>query len=118
MAQYDDLNTRQIWSVGIISAALTVVTVLAVQVLYYALLARHNDVKLGQSEYTQSRQYLAEQASEIGRYGRDPETGAVQIPIERAIRLVIERSAAAVNVGEAQNDPEPEPEAGTDDDQA
>lgn len=93
MAQYDDLNSRQIWAVGIVSAALTAVTILAVQVLYYALLNRHNDVKQGESEYRVSNGYLAAEAAEINRYGRDAETGAVRIPIDRAMKLVVERKA-------------------------
>ena len=53
MAQYDDLNTRQIWIVGIISAVLTGITVLAVQVLYYAMLGIQQD-NMAEAEYTTS----------------------------------------------------------------
>lgn len=110
MAQYDDLNARQIWAVGIVSAALTAVTILAVQVLYYALLNRHNDVKLAGSEYTASNAYLAAEAEQISRYGRNPETGAVQIPIDRAMTLVVERKSESAEAPQPSEEPAAESE--------
>lgn len=92
MASYDDLNTRQIWIVGVISAVLTAVTILAVQVLYFALLNWHEEAKLAGAEYTQSITHIQEQEVALGQYGRDPETGSIQIPIDRAMELVAERS--------------------------
>jgi len=109
MASYDDLNTRQIWIVGIISAALTAVTILAVQVLYFALLNWHEEAKLADAEYTQSIAHIREQEMTLEEYGRDPETGSIRIPIGRAIELVAERSGA-----EEQNKP-PTNEKATDD---
>lgn len=127
MAQYDDLNSRQIWVVGIVSAALTAITIFAVQVLYFALLDRHNEVKLRNSEYTISNGYLAEQNAELNSYGRDDETGAVRIPIQRAMELVVQRQAQQAEGGEdaqptaetsgaspAPSNPSPKPASGDD----
>jgi flagellar biosynthesis/type III secretory pathway M-ring protein FliF/YscJ len=95
MARYDDLNTKQIWVVGLVSALLTAITILAVQVLYYAMLGSHEARVLAGAEYTSSKQAIEEQLNEINSYGRDSDTGTVQIPIDRAIELMIEQHAAA-----------------------
>lgn len=95
MAQYDDLNTRQIWIAGIVSAVLTGVTVLAVQVLYYALQSRHEAAMSLQSEYTQSVSYIAGQQERLTKYGRNAETGAIYIPINQAFEIVLKKSAEA-----------------------
>lgn len=94
MASYDDLNTRQIWIVGVISAVLTAVTILAVQVLYFALLNWHEEAKLAGAEYTQSIAHIQQQEEALSQYGRNPETKAIMIPIDRAMELVAERSGA------------------------
>ena len=41
MAAYDDLNTKRIFIVGILSIVVTAVTALAVQVVYYSLVSWH-----------------------------------------------------------------------------
>ena len=94
MASYDDLNTRQIWIVGVISAVLTAVTILAVQVLYFALLNWHEEAKLAGAEYTQSIAHIEQQNEALMQYGRNAETGGYMIPIDRAMELVAERSGS------------------------
>lgn len=98
MAHYDDLNTKQIWVVGIISAVLTGVTILAVQVLYYAMLESFEAEVLAKSEYVSSIKHIEDQRAQLGSYGVrvDEETQAktYQIPIERAIDLLMERGAS------------------------
>jgi hypothetical protein len=89
MAQYDDLNTRQIWIVGIASAVLTGVSILAVQVLYYAFQTQHEASMSQQSEYVQSVSYIAGQQERLTKYGRDKDTGAIHIPIQQAFDLII-----------------------------
>lgn len=91
MASYDDLNTRQIWIVGTISAVLTAVTILAVQVLYFALLNWHDESKLAGAEYAQSSEQIDAQTASLTNYGRGTE-GQIVIPIDRAMQLVVERS--------------------------
>lgn len=95
MAQYDDLNTNQIWIVGIVSALLTAITILAVQVLYFAMLGRHEASEMAGAEYTSSREAIQQQVEEINSYGRNAETGAYEIPIDRAMELMLERAAVA-----------------------
>ncbi|XZE52476.1 hypothetical protein SH139x_004171 [Planctomycetaceae bacterium SH139] len=90
MAQYDDLNTRQIWIVGIISAVLTGITILAVQVLYYAMLGLQQD-SMAEAEYTSSIRQLQMQTEQINSLGRDAEAGTIHIPIDDAMDLLIQR---------------------------
>ncbi len=94
MAQYDDLNTRQIWIVGIVSAVITGVTILAVQVLYYALRNSHEAASSEQAEYTQSVAYIGKQTAELHQYGRDKETGNIQIPIDQAFNVILKKIAS------------------------
>ena len=103
MAAYDDLDTRQIWVVGIISAVLTAVMILAVQVLYYALLNWHDEAKLAGSEYMQSIEHIETQQLSLAGYGRATE-GQILIPIYRAMELVAERSAAEAKDAKSDNE--------------
>ena len=89
MARYDDLNVTRIAIVGVISIVVTAVTVLAVQVLFYAMAKRSDELKAQQSDYRRQNQFIADQQSEISQYGVDPQTGNVTIPIDRAIELVV-----------------------------
>ena len=51
MADYDDLNTKRIFMVGILSIVVTAVTALAVQVVYYALVSWHDAELSEKSSY-------------------------------------------------------------------
>jgi hypothetical protein len=104
MAQYDDLNTRQIWIVGIISAVLTAVTILAVQVLYFALLNWHDEAKLADAEYFQSISHIQQQERGMQIYGRNAESGAYEIPISVAMELVADRSEKGTDQVESEED--------------
>lgn len=88
MAAYDDLNTKRIFIVGILSIVVTAVTALAVQVVYYALVSWHDADLAEKSSYRRQNAVLATQAAEIGKYGVNPETAAVTIPIEKAMQLI------------------------------
>ena len=92
MAKYDDLNTRQIFIVGIGSVVVTIVTILAVQYVYYLLVASHESVLQAESSYRRQNTILAEQFESVSQYGADPETGNVTIPIEKAMELVAQES--------------------------
>lgn len=109
MAHYDDLNTKQIWIVGLVSTVLTGVTILAVQVLYFALLTSFEESRLATSEYTSSTAALAEQDQSLNSYSRNPENNRISIPIDRAMNIVIERSKGA-----AEAAPQGEGEKGND----
>jgi hypothetical protein len=90
MAHYDDLDNKQIFMVGAVSAVLTLVTILAVQVLYYAMVRRHVTAQDVEAEFLESRQIVAAQRDRLNQYGRHPQTGNLLIPIDRAISLVVE----------------------------
>lgn len=91
MAQYDDLNTKQIWIVGAISAVLTGITILAVQVLFYAMQGSH-DASMSSAEYTSSVEAIDAQLREIDSYGYNEETKAYEIPINKAMDKMIQSS--------------------------
>ena len=89
MAAYDDLNVSRIFTVGIISVVVTAVTALAVQVMYYALAEWQAESKIAQSSYRRQQAVFAEQTEQISKYGVDPTTGNVTIPIDKAIELMV-----------------------------
>ena len=88
MADYDDLNTKRIFMVGILSIVVTAVTALAVQVVYYALVSWHDAELSERSSYGRHNAVLSEQSAEISKYGVNPDTGAVTIPVEKAMQLI------------------------------
>ena len=92
MAKYDDLNTRQIFIIGISSVVVTIVTILAVQYVYYLLVQGHQGQLQAESSYSRQNKVLAEQFESVSKYGADPETGNVTIPIEKAMQLVVKES--------------------------
>lgn len=100
MAHYDDLDTKQIWTVGLVSAVLTGVTILAVQVLYFALLNSFESSKLADTEYTSSIQHIALQKQRLASYGVDPETKKFHMPIDRAMKLFVQEQAETEKVDE------------------
>ena len=67
MAAYDDLNVSRIFSVGIISIVVTVVTALAVQVLFYALTEWQEESKSAQSDYRRQEAMIQQQADQISQ---------------------------------------------------
>lgn len=88
MAKYDDLDTKQIFIIGIASVAVTVVTILAVQYVYYLLVSGHQATLQAESSYQRQNKILDDQKESIRQYGADPLTGNATIPIERAMELV------------------------------
>jgi hypothetical protein len=92
MAKYDDLNTKQIFIIGIGSVVVTVITILAVQYVYYLLVNSHESVLEAESSYRRQNTILAEQFDSVSQYGADPETGNVTIPIQQAMEWVAKES--------------------------
>ncbi|WP_153556454.1 hypothetical protein [Roseimaritima sediminicola] len=97
MASYDDLNNRQLFTVAIISAALTFITILACQVVYYALAERQEEHKLRQGRFFQGNRVLSTQSDTLNHYGINEETGQVQVPVDVVMTRMVE---------EAQNESE------------
>ncbi|TWT95019.1 hypothetical protein [Neorhodopirellula pilleata] len=86
MAAYDDLNGKRIATISVISIVVTAVTVLAVQVLYFAMAGYVDDQKVQSSSYLRQNRVLADQAEEISKYGVDPETGKITVPIGEVMK--------------------------------
>jgi hypothetical protein len=92
MAAYDDLNVKRIAVISVISISVTAVTVLAVQVLYFAMADIVDGRKVSSASYTRQNAVLADQSAEISRYGVDPETGNVTIPVEDAMKKLVSKA--------------------------
>ena len=89
MAAYDDLNTKRIFTVGILSVVVTAVTALAVQVIYYSLLQWQHQYVMENSDYRRQNENLDAQMAEVSSYGVDPDTGKYTIPIEKSMELML-----------------------------
>lgn len=94
MAAYDDLNVKRIAVISVISVVVTAVTVLAVQVLYFAMAEAVDAKKVQNATYSRQNRILADQSDEVSRYGVDPETGRVVIPVSEAMKRIVEESSA------------------------
>jgi len=91
MARYDDLHTGTITLVGIVSAALTFVIIVAAQVLYYQFQAIEHQRKVVDAPLVLTNEMIEEQQTELNTYSWvDREKGAVSIPIEKAMSEVLE----------------------------
>jgi len=97
MAAYDDLNGKRIATISVISILVTAVTVLAVQVLYFAMAGYVDDQKVRSASYIRPNRILANQAEEISSYGVDSETGNITVPVGE----VMKKMAAASDNEEA-----------------
>jgi len=96
MAQYDDLPIQRITAVSLVSIAVTVVTILAVQVLYFGM---QNYVSYGKSalgRYSDSDAVLESQRQGISHFGVNEADGKFVIPIEQAMKQVV-REASGKN---------------------
>jgi hypothetical protein len=105
MAQYDDLPIQRITVVSIVSIAVTVVTILAVQVLYYGMQNYVNAGKSAAGRYTESDDILAGQRAAISRYGVNDSDARFVIPIEQAMKEVV-RKASGKNESATQKSEE------------
>lgn len=101
MAAYDDLNAKRIFIVGILSIVVTVVTALAVQVVYFWMAKIQSDQTAAQSDYRRQNQFLQQQQAEISAYGIDPLTGNIVIPVDRAIDAMLSEQESPAETSEA-----------------
>jgi len=100
MAQYDDLPIQRITVVSLVSIAVTIVTILAVQVLYFGMQNYVNASKLGDGHYYESDEILASQRASISQFGVNPADGNFVIPVEQAMKNVV-RKAVEKNENES-----------------
>lgn len=96
MAQYDDLPIQRITVVSIVSIAVTVVTILAVQVLYFGMQNYVSSGKSAMGRYTESDEILDSQRAAISRYGVNDADARFVIPIEQAMKEIV-REASGKN---------------------
>ena len=106
MARYDDLNTSMIGYATILSALLLVVIIVGVEALSYAWENHEDDRKQMGYEYATSIEKLQSQRDSLNKLewvvvpapepgpGEQPKaaTKRLQIPIDRAIEVVLEES--------------------------
>ncbi|MEL6895369.1 MAG: hypothetical protein AAFP90_04630 [Planctomycetota bacterium] len=90
MAKYDDLDNTRIFAVSIASVVLTVLTIMAVQTTYYALKSVADQRKAAQSEYRLANKALSDEREELGLHGVDPVNGNFRIPVDKAMKLIVE----------------------------
>ena len=97
MAQYDDLPIQRIIVVGLLSVAITIITVLGVQVLYFGMLGYVDARKMATSTYRESIEVLAAQSKQISLFGVDEANGRITIPVDEAIKKMVSSAATSKN---------------------
>ncbi|MEM9657065.1 MAG: hypothetical protein AAF961_01780 [Planctomycetota bacterium] len=91
MTEQENLDIPMIATIGLISVAVTAATVIGVRALYYKFDAAEVQRKVIETPNADADSKLAEQIAAISRYGwAERENAVVTIPIERAMRLVVE----------------------------
>ncbi len=92
--RYDDINTSSVAVVGFISAIAIFAIIVAVQTLYFNRMETLEQRKAGQQN-PEAANLIAEQEGRLARKGWiNRETGVVAVPIERAMKLVVEEMQA------------------------
>lgn len=90
MADYNDLDTPKIAVIGFVSAVLTFVAIIALQLLYYWYDSRATDAAASNRKATAADGIIAEQEARLEQYGWiDRKQGRVAIPVDRAGQLVL-----------------------------
>ncbi len=108
MAEEENLNVPMIATVGIVSVLVTAATVIAVQALYYNYATAETQRKVVEAPTADGDSKLAEQLAKLSRYSwSNREKDIVTIPIERAMRLVVQEKMAT----QADDDVSAQPEA-------
>ena len=104
MANYDDLDDKRIFTVGILSVVVVAVTALAVQVLYYWMVRIQEETTAAQSSYRSENAAIVEQNEQISRFGVDPNTAEITIPIDQAIEKVVKQRGQASETSKPSSD--------------
>lgn len=101
MAQYDDLPISRITAISLISIAVTVITILAVQVVYFGMYNYVSREKALAPSVSEAAAILKSQTQSLENFGVNPDDGKFTIPIDRAIKKVVSQS---VQGDESQSD--------------
>jgi len=89
--RYDTINTPKIVVAGFVSAILTFVVILAAQAVFFAADHVETQRKVALAAETPLTSGLTEQQNRLGGYGWvDPAKGIVNIPVDDAMKLVLE----------------------------
>ncbi|SMP70287.1 hypothetical protein SAMN06265222_11321 [Neorhodopirellula lusitana] len=102
MAAYDDLNGTKIAVISVVSIVGTAVTILAVQVLYFAMAGFVDSQKVESASYSRQNLILAEQAEEISSFGVDADTGNITVPVTEVMKKMA--AEASKNAHSTTND--------------
>lgn len=94
MARYDDLPIQRLTVISLVSIAVTVVSILAVQVLYFGMSRYVNEPRFEAGRYPESEEFLARQSRSIGQFAVNPQDGNYAIPVEQAMRKLARESSA------------------------
>lgn len=104
MANYDDLDDKRIFAVGILSVVVLAVTALAVQVLYYWMVRVQEESTAAKSSYRRENAALAVQSEQISSFGVDPNTAEITIPIDQAIEQLVKQRSSNSDSSKQPND--------------
>lgn len=109
MDRSSEINTSQLAVIGFVSAIVTFVIIVGLQVLYFYTVERVSSPQPA-SAVSSSESKLATQQAEMSQYGWiDRPAGQLSIPIERAMSLVLEELINAQSKqGEDAADPSTE----------
>lgn len=89
--RYDTIDTPKIVVVGFLSAIVTFVVILGAQAVYFAADRVESKVKAANAAPTSLTDGLTQQQNRLAGYGWvDPAKGVVNIPVNDAMRLVVE----------------------------
>jgi hypothetical protein len=94
MARYDDLPIQRITVISLIAIAVTIVSILAVQVLYFGMHRYVNEGKAALGKYTESEEFLSRQRRSISQYSVNEDDGQFVIPIEQAMRKIAREASS------------------------
>jgi hypothetical protein len=95
MAGYDDVRTSTVALVGFIGALVVFVLIVAMEVVYYQVVARQQQVKDIDQPYVELAGALAKQEARlIEKPGFDEKAGIGHVPLGQAMKLVIADVAA------------------------
>ncbi len=97
MAAYDDINGKRLATVSVISIVVTAVTILAVQVIYFAMADMVDSEKIRNAVYTRSNHALEQQSKGLTQYGVNPENGNITVPVEETMKKMAAEAKNAHN---------------------
>jgi len=91
--RYDDPDVPASLVVGVVSAVLLFVVVVALQALFYRMAEGERSRKVYEQPYEALEKLDADQLGTLSSYGWvDQQQGVTRIPIERAMQLIVDEA--------------------------